>query len=190
MLDSKKKTGKLLAVLRKRKNVTQKYLSSYLGVSSQAVSKWECGDSLPEATLLLDLSDFYDVSVDEILRGELITVAQSESFQLEGKLLTLIGFILLFVSYFSELLWSRYEPELAFLITHFCLTSGSFVLLVNAVFSQKKSVYNKKIQLIYSSAIVFYFIINIYINMWHITWTMFLIVYSIGNYVNDNKISS
>lgn len=49
--------------------MTQDQLSELMGVSRQAISKWECGESLPEIENLVFLSDLYDVSVDELLRG-------------------------------------------------------------------------------------------------------------------------
>lgn len=64
------KTGSFLQALRKTKGLTQADLAEYFEVSAKTVSKWECGDSLPEIPMLKALADFYDVSVDEILNGE------------------------------------------------------------------------------------------------------------------------
>lgn len=64
------KIGSFLQALRKTKGLTQAELAEYFEISSKTVSKWECGDSLPEIPMLKALADFYDVSVDEILNGE------------------------------------------------------------------------------------------------------------------------
>ena len=64
------KTGSFLQALRKTKGLTQAELAEYFEISAKTVSKWECGDSLPEIPMLKALADFYDVSVDEILNGE------------------------------------------------------------------------------------------------------------------------
>lgn len=56
-----------VAELRKLKGVTQVELAEYLGVSFQAVSKWENGTSMPDIEMLPLLSRYFKVSVDEIL---------------------------------------------------------------------------------------------------------------------------
>ena len=65
------KTSDLLVKLRKERGITQVVLSEELGVTFQAVSKWERGENLPDSDLLLKLAKFYGITVDEILRGEL-----------------------------------------------------------------------------------------------------------------------
>lgn len=64
------KTGNFLVSLRKEKNITQQQLADILQVSVKAVSKWECGGGYPSLQSLKDLSDFYGVTVDEIINGE------------------------------------------------------------------------------------------------------------------------
>src|SRR5690242_19731502 len=56
-----------IAQLRKNKVVTQSELADYLGVSFQSVSKWENGTTMPDISLLPRLSEYFNVSVDEIL---------------------------------------------------------------------------------------------------------------------------
>lgn len=64
------KTGNFLVSLRKEKNITQQQLADILQVSVKAVSKWECGEGYPSLQSLKDLSDFYGVTVNEIINGE------------------------------------------------------------------------------------------------------------------------
>lgn len=52
---------------RKQRALTQEQLSEAMGVSVAAVSKWEQGQSLPEIAMLMELADFFDVSVDALL---------------------------------------------------------------------------------------------------------------------------
>jgi len=56
-----------IAELRKGNGITQSDLADYLGVSFQAVSKWENGTSMPDITLLPMLAEYFKVSVDQIL---------------------------------------------------------------------------------------------------------------------------
>ncbi|MBR4961737.1 MAG: helix-turn-helix transcriptional regulator, partial [Clostridia bacterium] len=52
---------------RKSKNITQEQLAGYLGVSPQAVSRWECGTACPDISMLPQLADFFEITVDEML---------------------------------------------------------------------------------------------------------------------------
>lgn len=56
-----------IADLRKRDNMTQQELADRLGVTYQAVSKWETGVTMPDISLLPELSQVFSVSVDELL---------------------------------------------------------------------------------------------------------------------------
>lgn len=64
-----KKVGEQIAVLRKAKGITQSELGERIGVSFQAVSKWERGETLPDITVLPDLAKILETTVDFILLG-------------------------------------------------------------------------------------------------------------------------
>ncbi len=64
-----KKIGAQIAHLRKEKGLTQNDLGDRLGVTFQAVSKWERGETLPDTAILLDLAQALGTSVDFILTG-------------------------------------------------------------------------------------------------------------------------
>lgn len=61
------KAGKQIAALRKSKGITQEELAQKLSVSPQAVSKWENGHAMPEVSLLVELADILEKTIDEIL---------------------------------------------------------------------------------------------------------------------------
>ena len=63
------KVGEQIAVLRKSKGLTQSELGERIGVSFQAVSKWERGETLPDITLLPDLARILETTIDFILLG-------------------------------------------------------------------------------------------------------------------------
>lgn len=65
-----KQIGINIATLRKNNGYTQESLSEKLGISPQAVSKWETGAGLPEASLLIALSSLFRISIDDILQPE------------------------------------------------------------------------------------------------------------------------
>lgn len=66
------KIGKFIAQKRKEKNLTQAELAEKLNVSDKAISKWERGICLMDMSLLIPLSEILDVTVNEILAGEMI----------------------------------------------------------------------------------------------------------------------
>ena len=63
------KVGAQIASLRKAKGLTQAELGERLNVSFQAVSKWERAETLPDISLLVDLAEILETSVDNILTG-------------------------------------------------------------------------------------------------------------------------
>ena len=64
------KIGKFIQNKRKEKNLTQQDLADKLLITDRAVSKWECGKSLPDASIMLELCEILDISVNELLTGE------------------------------------------------------------------------------------------------------------------------
>lgn len=66
---SSMKIGSNIAALRKEKGITQEELANALGVSAQAVSKWENNSSCPDVSLLTVIADYFGVTVDALLRS-------------------------------------------------------------------------------------------------------------------------
>ena len=56
--------------LRKKSGLSQEQLASELNVSRQAISKWEAGSSVPESEKLIALSEYFQVSVDYLIKDE------------------------------------------------------------------------------------------------------------------------
>lgn len=67
---SQEKIGKFLKDLRKEKGKTQEEIAEMYGISSRSVSRWENGNTLPDIRILVELADYYDVDVREIIDGE------------------------------------------------------------------------------------------------------------------------
>ena len=63
------KIGKFIKKLRKDNNLTQDELAKKLGVTYQAVSKWENGKSIPDIAILKTISELFNVNIDELLEG-------------------------------------------------------------------------------------------------------------------------
>lgn len=65
-------TGKFISSCRKEKKMTQAQLAEKLNISDRAVSKWETGKCMPDSSIMLELSNILDVTVNELLSGERI----------------------------------------------------------------------------------------------------------------------
>ncbi len=59
-----------ITIIRKMNNLTQEAFAEELGVSRQAVSKWENGTSIPDVQLLLRIADFYNLTLDQLVRDD------------------------------------------------------------------------------------------------------------------------
>ena len=67
---NQEKIGKFIAVCRKESGLTQAALAEKLGITDRAVSKWETGKSLPDASIMLELCELLKINVNELLTGE------------------------------------------------------------------------------------------------------------------------
>ena len=83
------KIGKFISERRKRVGLTQAQLAEQLNITDKAVSKWETGKALPDASIMLRLSDILKITVNDLLCGEVITVENYEK-ELEKKLVEMV----------------------------------------------------------------------------------------------------
>ncbi|MFY9125682.1 MAG: helix-turn-helix domain-containing protein [Defluviitoga tunisiensis] len=70
------KIGKFIASCRKEQGMTQAALAEKLGISDQAVSKWETGKSMPDLDKISELCGYLGIDVNELLSGEKLTMEQ------------------------------------------------------------------------------------------------------------------
>lgn len=66
------KIGVFIAKCRKDKKLTQAQLAEKLGITDRAVSKWETGKGMPDSSIMLELCEILEISVNELLSGEMI----------------------------------------------------------------------------------------------------------------------
>ncbi|MNX39721.1 HTH-type transcriptional regulator ImmR [compost metagenome] len=62
--------GKRIHQIRQKKNITQEQFAKDLAISRQAVSKWESNKAIPDIENLMYISNLYDVSLDELIKGD------------------------------------------------------------------------------------------------------------------------
>lgn len=70
-----KKIGYFLRKLRNEKGLTQEQFAEIIGVSNRSVSRWENGVNMPDFDLLIQIAEYFDVHIEEILDGERKTPA-------------------------------------------------------------------------------------------------------------------
>ncbi len=64
------KIGEFLKLLRKEKGLTQEQFAEVMNVSNRTVSRWENGNNMPDLDILIDISEYYEVDLRELLNGE------------------------------------------------------------------------------------------------------------------------
>ena len=72
------KIGKFITECRKKKNLTQAQLAEKLNITDRAISKWETGKSMPDFDIMLKLCEILEISVNELLCGEMINMEQKD----------------------------------------------------------------------------------------------------------------
>jgi len=85
--------------LRKMRGISQEELADRIGVSRQAVSKWESEQSIPEIDKIIIMSDFFEVTTDYILKGIEIKeqVKEKEKQDVDANIFLLAGTFLIFI---------------------------------------------------------------------------------------------
>lgn len=88
---NQQKIGRFISERRKIKKLTQMELAEKLGVSNRTISKWENGNSLPDYSIIHDLCEVLDISINELLSGEELT---KENYQkkLEENIVSTIDY--------------------------------------------------------------------------------------------------
>ena len=74
-------TGQRLLEYRKKSNLSQEELAERIGVSRQAVSKWERAEASPDTDNLIMLSKIYGVTLDELINGAILGSQNEENFR-------------------------------------------------------------------------------------------------------------
>lgn len=102
------KIGKFISERRKLKKLTQEKLAEKLNISDRAISKWERGICLPDASIMIPLCKILDISVNELLSGEMIKEKNEKTDQLlvelskreeeKDKLIFITMYVIIFIS--------------------------------------------------------------------------------------------
>ena len=179
------KVANVLMNLRKKHGYTQSDLADRLGVSFQAVSKWERGENLPDAFTLIDIANIYNVTVDEILKGELIEKEFSPNKQKRKSLILAISVAMIILAPVSIFIigvenWTIYVPII--LVT---IAISVLLMVYSSMSDQRIAQYSKatreqrrKEEIIYAICAGIFMILGLVFNLFHIAWIVFIFGYA------------
>ena len=194
-----------LYYLRKREGISQEELAEKLGVSRQAVSKWETGDAYPETEKIMMLCDRYGVTMDALMRGDVkeqspekqvpeqepeeASAAIPEPVQTEkddnedAEQMTAaqkIAQVVLWVGAAAVYLllgmaWNLWHP--LWIIFVIMPAVASVVDLILAPKEKRAKEIGGTIDfVVIIGAVVTYLLCGFYADLWHIMWVVFLII--------------
>lgn len=105
--------GKIIKENRSSKNMTQEDLAKEFFVSRQLISKWENGKSYPDLEQLLKLSTFFDLTLDELMRGDKeMTKNLNTIIQRKNLFKMIISILLIVIGLFSYFIWTERTVQL------------------------------------------------------------------------------
>lgn len=147
---NQEKIGKFIAECRKKENLTQEQLAEKLNITYKAVSKWECGKGLPDASIMLDLCTILKINVNELLSGEKIKendymnkseenlINLKKQIDERKKVLTIISYVILsiiIIAFILNIILNRMLPDDRHwnIIRYTFLFSGISLLIVSII---------------------------------------------------------
>jgi len=185
------KIANFLSRLRKEHNLTQNDLAMQLGVSYQAVSKWERGENLPDSGLLMSLANFYQISVDEILNGEMNYVYDTSTPKTKkdhGGIYISLGISFFILSPVPYLLLESYSEVIATAAILLCIVLGISTFVIYGMKSSVKekpvtsSKAERKKEFIWGLCTFIFLFVGFVFNVWHPTWLIFVLAGTLTNY--------
>ena len=99
---NQEKIGQFIKKIRQDNKLTQKELADKLGVTYQAVSKWENGKNVPDISIIKEMSKMFNVDIDEILDGEKKNKKETNYAYPIGLVLILIALLLFGFIYYNN----------------------------------------------------------------------------------------
>lgn len=131
------KVGKFIKKLRKDNNLTQQKLADKYGVTYQAVSKWENGINLPDVTLIRQMSKDFNISIEDILDGNLITKKKNRNKNILIGSILLIAIIALIIG--TIIIVKNINDNKTFKFKTLSTTCNEFNVSGSIAYDKKKS---------------------------------------------------
>lgn len=99
---NQEKIGQFIKKIREDNKLTQKELADKLGVTFQAVSKWENGKNVPDIAIIKEMSKMFNIDIDEILDGEKKDKKKNNYYYPIGLVLILLALLLFGIVYYNN----------------------------------------------------------------------------------------
>ena len=145
------KIGEFLRELRKGKGLTQEQLAEQFNISRRSVSRWETGSNMPDVGLLIEIADFFDVDIREIIDGErksenmdkeketlkkVAEYADAEKAKLKKKVSNIFKWMC--VMLLGSVLIGFFANQLDTVVGSVCFTLGIVMLVASTIIMCKK----------------------------------------------------
>ena len=176
--------------LRKSKGISQEELADRVGVSRQAVSKWESEQSTPDIEKVIILSDFFDVTTDYLLKG-IEPVPENANEKADARIFSLVGTVFNFIGLVvAIMIWKEEQTPISVAVGLILMAVGIMIFVIGQFIAEKKEqgafwfwIVNVWILILIPLSCVFNFLQGIIYGHW---WTFTPIPQlgnSIGSYV-------
>lgn len=116
-----------IQALRKTKNISQEELANQIGVSRQAVSKWESEQNIPDVDKIIIMSDYFGVTTDYILKG-IEAEKQAAAKTIDASIFVIVATVLNFIGLIvAAAVWHEKQVPMALVIGLVCMALGCMV---------------------------------------------------------------
>ena len=144
------KMGCLLRELRKEKGMTQEQLAEQLGVSNRSVSRWENGINMPDISILVEISEFFEVGILELIEGErkqeemdsndlkkIANYSDEQKRHILNKInkKDVVGLVFIFIAAFSVSAYTEYKYNIFLLLTSFGIATAIAMQFANIAYT-------------------------------------------------------
>ena len=182
--------GERLYNLRKERNLSQEDLANELGVSRQAVSKWETGESTPDFDKIIPLCDFFGITSDELISGKqnIVEVAKENKKAKFARNIA-ISVVMYILSLVAIIGTSTFGQEILGVCLFFVIiaVATGIIIYSSIVYGKEKVEKDEKTKrknevvkaitdIIGLIGVVIYFLVSFTTGAWHITWIIFLVI--------------
>lgn len=127
-----------IQTLRKSRGISQEELADKIGVSRQAVSKWESEQSSPDLDKVLLLSDYFDVTTDYLLKG-IEPIADASKDESDAKIFSVVGTALNFIGLVAAIMvWLEEQTAISVAIGLILMAVGCMLFAIGQCVGSNK----------------------------------------------------
>ena len=124
--------------LRKSKGISQEELADKVGVSRQAVSKWESEQSTPDIEKVILLSNFFDVTTDYLLKG-IEPITENDTERSDARIFSLIGSVFIFIGLVvAIMIWNKEQTSSSVAVGLILMAVGIMVFVIGQFIGDNK----------------------------------------------------